>query len=415
MANPRFSSFIICIFTVFLLSACATYNNSTGKYDPWSMKNTTPSAPKAPSVQVNKNAVMPTSQQATGGAFAGLPAIKVAILLPLSGAKKPLGQSMLQAAQLSLFDMGYNNFNLIPRDTKGTTSGAREAANTALNDGAQLILGPIFADSVRAVKAIAKPRNINVIAFSTDWTLADHSTFLMGFMPFSQVNRVTQYATQHGYRNFALIAPRDKYGDIVSSRFEQETRKNGGTIAQSLRFTPGDPAVINQIAKLKPSASNTPFQAVFMPVGGSQIETISSALSYNKMMPAQIKRLGTGLWDDPRIAGQSNMQGAWFAAPSPRARASFENQYYSTYGQRPVRLASLAYDATALAAILARNGFRKGNTPDFTYSALTNANGFSGTDGIFRFRTDGIVERGLAVLELRHGKIIEIDPAPARF
>lgn len=347
--------------------------------------------------------------------FEKLPSVNVAILLPLSGPKSAIGQSMLQAAQLALFDMGYNNFNLMPRDTKGTAAGAKVAASSALNDNAQLILGPLFADSVQAVKSVAKPRNINVIAFSTDWALADRSTFLMGFMPFSQVDRIAQFATSNGYKNFALVAPRDKYGDIVSGRFEQKVRSSGGHIARSLRFPPGDPEIINQIASLKPETGKAAFNAVFMPVGGSQTETISSALSYNHLMPKEIKRLGTGLWDDPRIAGQPNMQGAWFAAPSPSSRQRFEIQYRNTYGQKPMRLATLAYDATALAAILARNGFEKGTMPDYSHNALTNPNGFTGTDGIFRFRTNGLVERGLAVLELRNGQIVEIAPAPKKF
>ena len=144
---------------------------------------------------------------------------------------------MLQAAQLALFDIGSNNFNLIPRDTQGTAQGASLATTQAINDGAELILGPLFSDSVRATQAIARQRNINVIAFSTDWTLADRSTFLMGFMPFSQVERITQYSTQKGYRNFGLIAPNNKYGDIVTQRFAQEARTNNANIAQTLRLS----------------------------------------------------------------------------------------------------------------------------------------------------------------------------------
>lgn len=396
---------ITCLFAMALfLSGCASTGGSgwptAGKSVPPPVKETTTSAPYP------KN---------NAAGFETLPAVKVAILLPLSGPKSTIGQSMLQAAQLALFDMGYNNFELMPRDTKGTAEGAKVAASSAVNDNAQLILGPLFADSVKAVKQVTKPRNINVIAFSTDWALADRSTFLMGFMPFSQVDRIAQYAGSRGHKNFAVISPRDKYGDIVTGRFEQQVRSNGGYIYRTIRFTPGDPEVINQISSLKPTDNKYTFNAVFMPVGGSQTETISSALSYNHLMPKQIRRLGTGLWDDPRIAAQPNMQGAWFAAPSPSSRQRFEQQYFNTYGQKPLRLATLAYDATALAAILARNGFENGNAPDYSYAALTNPNGFSGTDGIFRFRTNGLIERKLAVLELRNGQIFEIAPAAKRF
>lgn len=418
MTITRYPLLIIALFSLLIMTGCAAVDDIN---DAWKNRNNTSSQTVQQSTFPRATETThPTTQNATqnvygGTGFENLPDVKVAILLPLTGSNAAVGQSMLQAAQLALFDMGYTNFNLIPRDTGGTTSGATAAAMAALNDGAQLILGPLFADSVRAVKAVAKPRNINVIAFSTDWTLADQSTFLMGFMPFSQVERVAQHAFEKGYRSYALVAPRDKYGDLVTSRFTQSINQKGGRIAKSIRFMPGDPAVINQIETLNPASGTPDFQAVFMPVGGSQIETISSALSYYKLMPRDIKRIGTGLWDDARIAAQPNMQGAWFAAPSPSARQAFEQQYQSAYGQPPVRLATLAYDATALAAILAKNGFATGNTPDFSYTALTNPNGFAGTDGVFRFQSNGLVERGLAVLELRGGRLVEVSPAPTRF
>ena len=401
MATTKNPLLIICLFLLILLtlplSGCADFENLSQGGTWGTGQSTTASRQSSPMAMPND--------------FAHLPPVKVAILLPLSGPQSNIGEALLNSAQLALFDIGYNNFQLMPRDTQGTTTGAAQAARSAINDGAQLIIGPLFANSVRSVKSVTKQRGINVIAFSTDWSLADSQTFMMGFMPFSQVDRIANYSFGNGYKNFALIAPKDAYGNLVAARFEALTRNNNVTIANTLRFTPGDPTVINEVAKL--SGGN--FQAVFMPVGGTQTETISSALSYNKMMPNNVKRIGTGLWDDARIAKQPNMQGAWFVAPSPNARRGFENKYASTYGQRPPRIATLAYDATALAATLAKNGFENGVAPAFNAAAIADQNGFAGVDGVFRFSRNGVIERQLAVLELRNGQIIEVDPAAQSF
>ena len=83
--------------------------------------------------------------------------------------------------------------------------------------------------------------------------------------------------------------------------------------------------------------------------------------------------------------------------------------------RRPPRLSSLAYDATALAAVLARTGQQRTGQPAFDRAALSNPNGFAGIDGIFRFNGSGLVERGLAVLEIRQRRIIEVDPSPKTF
>lgn len=342
-----------------------------------------------------------------------LPAVKVGILLPLSGQNAALGNSMLQAAQMALFEMGYENFELIPRDTKGNSSGASAAAQSAIENGAQILLGPVFADSVRAAKAVAAPRRINVIAFSTDWTLAGDNAFLMGFMPFAQVERVTAHAINQGYQNFGLIAPMDKYGDAAAKEFEQNVLSSGKKITRRLRFVSG---ANDLAAQIETFANNpAPMDAVFIPVGGLTAETIASTLSFHGVTPIKAKRIGTGLWEDTRLAREKNLGGAIFAGPSPRLRNEFERRYQNLYNQKPVRLASLAYDATALAAVLAKTGFSQNGSSGFDRAAIMNPNGFIGTDGIFRFKSSGLVERGLSVLEYRRGTIIEIAPAPTTF
>ena len=403
MTNIKLRALItICFIAILIVSACSPVSR-TSTPSPWEQRGQTTATG---ATTIDATTITPAQNSFNDNA----PPVTVALLLPLSGAQATLGQSMLQGAQMALFEMGYTNFNLMPRDTGGTASGATSAANSAIQDGAGLILGPLFADSVRAVKPIARASNINIIAFSTDWSLADNSTFLMGFMPFTQVERISRFALSKGYKNFALIAGQDKYGDAVTDEFSDIVSRNGGGIAHAIRFNAQD-NISSKIADLKEHN----FNAVFMPVGGGQSDNISSALSNNALLPSQVKRIGTGLWDDPRIAAQPSMEGAWFAAPSPAARRAFEQKYSDTFGGQPARLATLAYDATALAANLAQTGFQSGRGPAFNTRDITNSNGFAGTDGVFRFKSNGLIERNLSVLEFRNGAIVESDRSRSRF
>lgn len=332
---------------------------------------------------------IPPAVAADGAVNAGM--VKVAILLPLSGQHANIGQSMLQAAQLAVFDMGYDNFELMPQDTGGTAQGASAAAALAINDGAQLILGPLFADEVRAVKPIAAGRNISMLAFSTDWTIAGNGTYIMGFLPFGQVERIADFASRKGLKRAAVAAPADTYGSTASGKFESEASERGITITRALSDPNG-------------------YDAVFIPAGGAELSNILLRVT-NK----NAQKLGTGLWDDARVAAMPDMNGAWFAAPSPSARKGFETRYQSTYGAPPVRIATLAYDATALAVTLGKTGVGTGRGPAFDSASLTSPNGFAGVDGIMRFSTSGLIERGMSVLEIRNGQINEIDKAPGAF
>ncbi len=385
----------------------------------------------------------------------GLPPVKVALLLPLSGEKEALGKAMLNAAQLALFDVGAENFELVPRDTKGTPAGARMAAQNAVNEGAELILGPLFAGSVRAAKPIAQSRNVNMIAFSTDWELRDYNTYVMGILPFAQVQRIADYAARQGIQRIGVFAPKSAYGEVVVDAFRRAARQNGMEIVETVMFNPlqqsnlsplvreftgydqrvskleerkvmlesrlrenpDDVQAQQELKKLKNAQSlgALPFDAVFMPVGGETARAVGTLLTSYDMTPERVRRLGTGLLDDPGLATDPQLQGAVFAAPSPSLRERFETRFIEMYGLRPPRLASLAYDATALAAVLARTGQVRSGMPSFSQAAFTNPNGFAGIDGIFRFSRDGLVERGLSVLEYRDSQIVEVEPAPETF
>lgn len=394
----------------------------------------------------------PTPRKSVG---ADLPKAKVALLLPLSGEQQKLGQSMLKTAQLALFDIGYDNFTLLPRDTKGTPEGAAEAARSAINSGAQLILGPVFAANVRAAKQEAARAHINMIAFSTDWSLADQSTFMMGFLPFDQVERVLSYAAAHGVKRVGVLAPNTSYGLAVLSAYrniaplygiettettqfnadsdnlsplirrfahyddrEEQLNAKIRALQEHLNQNPNDKNAAKELESLQKSgtgAIDTPYDAVLMPFGSDLALSVSNLLSHYDLPPGKVLRLGTGLWDDKSLATEKTMRGGLFAAPPITGQSGFNRHYKDTYGGTPPRLASLSYDATALAAVLARTGVQSNGRPAFDTASITNPNGFTGIDGIFRFRPDGIAERGLAVIEFRNGRMTMVEQAPTTF
>jgi len=367
---------------------------------------------------INTQAKTPTRPALATPAAPSVPQVTtttttVAVLLPLSGQHSALGNSMLQAAQMALFDARNDNFKIIPLDTQGTSQGTAAIMSDVIKARPQMVLGPVFAPAVRTAKtalsAAPNTRATPMIAFSTDWTLAGGNTYLMGFMPFAQINTIADYTAAQNIKNFGIIAPLNKYGDIAAQAFSRKVTNNGGRITRELRFVAGTTDLSDQI---KAFAENpAPLDAVFIPVGGSLATTISSNLAYHGVTADKVQYLGTGLWDDTNIARERTLSGAIFAAPAPRARQDFENRYSALYGTSPIRIASVAYDATALAAVLAKQG---GNAP-YSTNALQNPNGFAGSDGAFRFTANNLVERNLAILKFTGGTITELAPAKSSF
>ena len=352
--------------------------------------------------------------------------IKVALLVPMSGANADLGKAMLEAAQLALFNTESERLTLVPRDTAGTAEGAAGAAKSAIAEGAQLILGPLLAAEVEAVKPIARDAKINVIAFSTATQLAGANVFLMGFQPRQEVLREVSFARDKGLSRFAVLAPNSQYGHLMADSLRDAATASGGSVVKVEYLDPraADPTASVKrllssggsappapgISSAPPTAANAAFDALLLPEGGTQLKQIARQLKEAGLDPGQVRLLGSGLWDDPSIAGETALDGGWFAASPPEPRSEFESRFQATYGHPAPRLASLAFDAAALAAVL-----RKSSAEPFSHEAILNPSGFTGVDGLFRFTQQGLVQRGLAVLEIAPGGKVVVSPAPRNF
>ncbi len=336
--------------------------------------------------------------------------VRVALLLPFTNPSpetRALADAMLRAAEMALFDSGNQDLLLMPRDDGGSPELAAQAARQAINDGAEIILGPLFAQSAMAVGPVARSENVPVVAFSSDRNAGGNGVFLLSFQPETEVERIISYAARSGHSSFATMVPQTAYGDKVADQFRTTVSNVGGAIAAVEHFSP-QPGMVGPPAD---RVANSFPDAVLLAEGGVMLQTLGPALALRGASSPRVRFLGTGLWDDPAVAREPMLQSGWFAAPSPNAWQDFSARFRSTYGDAPPRLASLSYDAVSLVSILS-NGIPYQR---FTEGALTDPNGFAGVDGIFRFRSDGGADRGLAVLQVNPEGFTIVDPAPASF
>jgi branched-chain amino acid transport system substrate-binding protein len=346
---------------------------------------------------------------------------KVALLVPLSGANAELGRAILDAAQLALFETPGERLILVPRDTAGSSDGAAKAARAVIEDGAKLILGPLLAAEVEAVKPLARDAHLNVIAFSTVTELAGGNTFLMGFLPRQEVVREVGHAREQGLARFAALAPNSPYGRLMADALRDFASASGATVTRVEFYDPraGDtaPAVQRLLPGPGPStdpgsaaSGAPPFDALLLPEGGARLKQIARQIKEASPGTKPLQLLGSGLWDVPDLGSEPALVGGWFAASPPEPRRTFAPRFQATYGRAPPRLASLGYDAAALAAVLAH-----GEGEPFSQQAILRPNGFTGVDGLFRFTPGGMVQRGLAVLEVEPQGDVVVSPAPRNF
>ena len=318
--------------------------------------------------------------------------VKVGLILPLSAAGNAgvAAQSMKNAAEMALAEFQNPNIQLLIKDDGATPQGAQQVTQQALDEGVEIILGPLFAGSVPATAQLTRPRGVSVIAFSTDSSVAGRGVYLLSFLPESDVNRIVDYSAGIGKRSFAALLPDNAYGNVVEAAFKQAVGRKG-RIAAFEKYGADRSAAARTVAQALGSAD-----ALFIADDGDSVVATADALTAAGANLRNIQLLGTGLWDNPRVFASPALQGGLYAAPDPSGFRNFAGRYRAKYGAEPVRTATLAYDAVALVAALSRQQGAQRFAPE----TLTNPSGFAGIDGLFRFRSDGTNERGLAVMKV---------------
>jgi Periplasmic binding protein len=357
--------------------------------------------------QYLSSAAPPQSPQTPQTTTIGTGQVKAGLILPLSGPGNAgvAGQAMRNAAEMAIAEFNSPNLQLLVKDDGGTAEAARLGAQQALDEGAEIILGPLFAQSVGFVGQAARPRNVPVIAFSTDANVASSGIYLLSFLPESDVDRIVQYATSTGKHSYAALIPDNPYGTVVEAAFKQAVARRSGSQVVAIERYPHDKATmatpIRSVAQASARAD-----ALFIPDGGDAVPDVAQALVAAGVNLKRLQLLGTGLWDDPRIYAAPTLDGGWYAAPDGVGYRNFSARYRARYNQDPVRTATLAYDAVALVAALVKTQ----GPQRFSQQVLTNPSGFTGIDGLFRFRTDGTNERGLAVLRVSSAGAQTVSP-----
>jgi ABC-type branched-subunit amino acid transport system substrate-binding protein len=339
---------------------------------------------------------------------AGTGQVKVGVILPLSGSGNAgvAAQSMKNAAEMALTEFQNPNIQLLIKDDAGNPQGASQGAQQALDEGAEIILGPLFATSVPAAAQLTRARGISVIAFSTDSSVAGRGVYLLSFLPESDVNRIIEYAASTGKRSFAALLPENAYGNVVEAAFKQAVGRRGGRVVAFEKYGADRAVAARTVAQALGQAD-----ALFLADDGESVVTVADALTAAGANLKNIQLLGTGLWDNPRVFASPALQGGLYAAPDPSGFRSFSSRYRAKFGSEPVRTATLAYDAVALVAALARTQGPQRFSPE----VLTNPSGFAGIDGLFRFRPDGTNERGLAVMRVGSGGGVAVAGSPKSF
>lgn len=327
---------------------------------------------------------------------------RIALLVPLTGPNGAVGQSIANAANLAVLDTGGKRVRITFYDTATGPSGA---ASRAIAEGNKLILGPLLAEDVRLVAPVAQRSRVPLISFSNDTGVAGNGTFIMGYTPAQSIERVVRFARSKGMSSFAGLTPSGVYGERAANAFLRSVESAGGRVVSLQSFDRSRTGLAAAAAKL-----TGPYDAVLIADGA---RNASQAVTLIRRGGPTAKVLGTELWNtETSLSANTPLHGAWFASVSDSLYRQLASKYRVRYGAAPYRIASMGYDAVLLVSRIAQD-WRVGT--DFPMARLLDDGGFTGIDGPFRFRDNGVVERALEVSQVGPSGSTQVAPPPARF
>ena len=342
--------------------------------------------------------------------------VQVALLVPGGSGQSgdaALAESLENAARLAVADLGSQRVDLRIYNTAGDPARAAQQATAAVNDGAQIILGPVFADAARAAGNAVAGTGVSVLSFSNNARVAGGNVFVIGPTFDNTARRLASYAVANDRQRFLTVAERNESGEVGSAAIDRAVQMAGGRMAGTERFDFSQQGVVDAVPRIADSARSGGAEAIFFTSNtAGALPLLMQLLPENRAGPDRFQYLGLTRWDVPAaILDLPGVQGAWFTLPDPALTRQFNRRYREAHGSDPHPIAGLAYDGIAAIGALLRSG-----RPDaLSRSALTQPQGFAGVAGVFRLLPDGTNERGLAVAEIRDSEVIVIDPAPRSF
>ncbi len=342
--------------------------------------------------------------------------VPVALLVPSGSSVATdtvLAQSLENAARLAMSELNGVTIDLRVYSTGANATTAARVASQAVQEGAKIILGPVYGANAAAVGRAVAGRGVNVLAFSNNPEIAGRNVFVLGNTFQNTANRLIRYASSQGKSNILIVQGNDPSEAAGTRAIERAIASSAANLVGLVTFDLSQNGVINAVPEISDSVREAGADAIFLTSGTSgALPFLAGLLPENGVKPDEVQFIGLQRWDIPGSAlSISGLQGGWFALPDPELSRQFSNRYQATYGSTPHPIAGLAYDGIAAIGALVRQG----NADALSTTALTQRSGFIGVNGVFRLLPDGTNERGLAVAQIQNRQVVVIDPAPRSF
>ena len=360
--------------------------------------------------------------------------IKVGVMLPLSGEHSEIGNLILNAIEMAVFQTEENKLELHIKDTEAKSDKAKKVLSELIDEGVKVVIGPLFSKSLAAIQSEVASKNINIFALTNNINLRNKGIWIFGVDPQAQTEKVLRYALEKGSKNIAALLPQNAYGlllfDTITSftqanlmkiekiefyNFSLESqRKTAQKISEGfkdyklyldkIKEQDNEEEKVNEVLFME-----KPFDSVFIAAAGQNLTVLSSQLQYNNVDPKIVQYLGISSWEDSSILNEPALEGGVFVTTSEMYQKKIKLIYKNSFNKEMPKIAMIAYDIVALLGSLNNLG------SNFNIYDLVNDEGYIGLRGLFRLKKNGVVERAFQLKKIKNKKFTILKKANSQF
>lgn len=339
---------------------------------------------------------------------------RVGLLIPKTGPNSRLGTELLRGAELALFAMRDPSIELLSFDTAGGPAAAM-AARQAMAADVDIVVGPLFSQSVIAARSIIGQRGVPMLALSNNLQIADQASWLLGYMPEHQIELLLGHALTVGHSKIAILVEESPFGQRLAAHTVQRLQQLGLTPEVMQTLTQAQLAADDQLKTAireftgyvpleedeeAPAFADLPpprFDAVVFAGGAEFALRTAPVLAYYDADSERVLYLGNAQWNQRRLLMEPSLYGALFASRPTGQDDRFNTLWADIWESRPGTLARLSFDAMAMISVVARN------KPPRWRAALVSDSGFNGFSGAYRLYPDGSNRRAFELRQIGSG------------
>ena len=357
--------------------------------------------------------------------------IKIGLLVPMSGEKNKLGQSIIKSTRLALKDIGTDKIEIYPKDTELDPNKTLRSAIELKKLGVKIIIGPVFFENIKYLNEV---NDIIFLSLTNKTDNLPSNVISSGVNSVSQLNAIKKFAELNKLERTILLTPDLDYKTEIKRAIKKsklkiskhyiyniEPTKLTQQIEEITNYKIRKQNLADEIRRVelsdleeeikkrridklnkKYTIGNVDFDSLIISDFDESLKSVITSFLYSDVSPKDKYFITLNQWFDESLLSEENIQPLYYPSINKKNLESFSNKFSEFYNEKPNHLSLLSYDLIGLIYYLSLK-----NDLSDTKLLFKKQSSFKGKIGVFDIK-DNKINHKLNFYQIQNGSFKEI-------